>query len=265
MKLGKPATIPKVPLIAMPTRACLPLCLDPAATNTILPVLWVLQTVAVEVLPRTEKSLTALVGTPPRLVVETLILLSTTSGAVSLLNALTLWTQNLVVRFGVLSEAPVTIFVSPLVRVPAKEEAGAIKDEFPISATELAISIPPRALVLIIIILLSTLPLDRSPMPTMLRLVMETLWAPQLTKSIIRTLPSAVLTAQPLLRLETILASPFPNMTPVLTTGALLEVLATALATACPSGSRVAVLTLPALRKEIVGRGSVLSAVSDIV
>lgn len=75
------------PLTWTPTSVPLTLPFEWAATRTILPVLWVLHNVAVEVLPNIEKPLTVLGGRVPTLLADDLILLTQTSGPAALSKA----------------------------------------------------------------------------------------------------------------------------------------------------------------------------------
>ncbi len=199
-----------------------PFLVCPARIRTILPVVCVLQMVVVVVLPRTETSLTLL---GPRLDRCTLLLaapalkwgiLLTISNGVSP----TLWTRRpvLPVSSGLLSARTIRRLVIRLQRVLLRPVAGTESRLLvPTALTELASEVPPRALQFIITTLLTPRVLLLRAISSLPRLgPIPTARAPHFKKDII-SLPLAVGTTKPLLKLAMVLFPRLPYPIRVLT------------------------------------------------
>lgn len=200
-----------------------------AATSIILPEVWSLQTVAVEVLPKiltdmtldgpTESSISSPLPPP----FDTVILLTMQSG-LPLPREPTLWTSMETLLFGALEPRAIRILVVCFRKVRLSE---AIMDPpsllFAMSIMELAKLSCPTALQFIIIILLNTLPLLRNRMLTWSPPLIPTLPEWQLTQEITKARFRFVRMEQCLPRLAALLVPALPITMAVFISGLLLD------------------------------------------
>lgn len=195
--------------------------LDPfswAAIRIMLPVLCILNIVAVEVLPRTERPLTL-----PGLTRENLclmLLIKTRGEEVLLASELSLCIKTeVVLLFGRLSARIAEIFGTVFVNIPSTSVMG-VPSNLPALTDDkvLANAVPARALQVIIMILLSDRELLPRAMPIASPPFIVTLRPRQLTNENINTVPLlGIITAHLLPTLATVLTEAFPISIPVLT------------------------------------------------
>lgn len=194
-----------------------------------LPAFSALQTVVVELLPRMLTRLTLLGEMEPRLLGT---LLTSIKGSESVPKAATLCKVTREAEAGPVLGATTSRLGIPFPTSRVVLAAGApMKPLDPTAETESVILFPPRALHLIIIILLTPRALLTSTMLVAPPPLTMTLPARQLTQETRKTVPGGILKAHPLPTLAIALTEAFPTTMPVLTMG-LLPPLAIAFATA---------------------------------